>query len=163
MNEGELRPTGEQIATRAGMSVRSVFRHLADREALDTAILELHIARTAHLFDPPPDDGDRATRITALARHRRTLYETISPVRRASRVHAPFAHVLRARIRQADGMLRGHLPRLFPDLDADDLEVVAMVTSWSAWEAMRHEQELGPERAEHLLILALGRIIPDGP
>ena len=38
LEDGELRPTAERIAERAGVSERSVFQHFPDREALYEAV-----------------------------------------------------------------------------------------------------------------------------
>src|SRR3954462_10095213 len=40
LQEGDLRPTAPRIAERAGVSLRSVFQHFADREALLFAVAE---------------------------------------------------------------------------------------------------------------------------
>ncbi len=48
VQEGELQPTGEQVATRAGVGLRTVFRHFEDMESLYAEIQ----ARLQRLFQP---------------------------------------------------------------------------------------------------------------
>ena len=155
VNDGNLRPTAEQVAERADVSVRSVFRHMSDRDALDRALVELHVARTGDLFDFAPMQGDRSQRVAALIEHRCRLYEVITPVRRAVRVHGPFGSVLRDRVELVNGMLRAHVIDLFAsELDHVDPTrrpvteaALEAATSWSTWEQLRHDQGLDPSAA----------------
>ncbi len=166
VNDGVIKPTAEQVAARAGVSIRSVFRHTADTEALNETLVELHISRTSDLFELRSEAHTLAGRIAELAAHRRRLYEAITPVRRAVRVHAPFGDVLRARVEEVNDLLRIQLPRLFAvEIDAAGagggavLAAAEMVTSWSAWDQLRTDQHLVPDEAEQVVVTALTALL----
>jgi AcrR family transcriptional regulator len=167
VNEGVIKPTAEQIAGRAGVSIRSVFRHTADTEALNHTLIELHISRTSDLFDLTTAGNDRDERIAELAAQRRRLYEAITPVRRAVRVHSPFGEVLRARVDEVNDLLRSQLsPHFAPELagrsaEARDtlLHAVEMTTSWPSWDQLRTDQGLDPAEAEAVVVASLRALL----
>ncbi len=167
VNEGVIKPTAEQIAGRAGVSIRSVFRHTADTEALNHTLIELHISRTSELFDLTTAAGDRDERIAELAAQRRLLYEAITPVRRAVRVHSPFGAVLRARVDEVNDLLRAQLsPHFAPELAGRPaverdalLHAVEMATSWPSWDQLRTDQGLDPAEAEAVVVASLRALL----
>lgn len=156
------------MAAQAGVSVRSVFRHMADRDSLAQALVELHVARTGDLFEFVPPSGTRSQRIGALIAHRRELYEVITPVRRAVRVYGPFGSVLRERVEHVNGLLRLQLLELFdPELDSVDGRrrptveaALEAATSWSTWEQLRLDQGLDPDATEAAMIALVDALLP---
>jgi TetR/AcrR family transcriptional regulator, regulator of autoinduction and epiphytic fitness len=116
--EGNLQPGASQVAERAGVSERTVFRLFADLDGLATMATERHIARVAHLFEPPDGSGSRDERIAALITHRMTLYGEVAPVIRASQLKAPFSPVIQAGFERRRAILRRQVERQFaPELD----------------------------------------------
>ena len=77
-------PGAAEVAARAGVSERTVFRHFADLDSLFMAAAAKQ--RPAHetYVGPRPDAPDVVARITALVRLRSKLYEEIAPVRRVA-------------------------------------------------------------------------------
>src|SRR4051794_41719920 len=74
LSEGDLRPTAERIAERAGVSPRSVFKHFPDREALFAAASEIQEGRIRELIgDLPAPAGALAARRGALLQQRSRL------------------------------------------------------------------------------------------
>src|SRR3954464_1268479 len=61
IDEGDLRPTGPRIAERAGVSVRSIFQHFDDLDALFSAVGLRVVDRIAGLIRPidPADPLDQ--------------------------------------------------------------------------------------------------------
>src|SRR3954463_14367776 len=55
LTEGDLRPTAERIAERAGVSPRSVFKHFPDRESLFASASEIQEGRIRELMADLPD------------------------------------------------------------------------------------------------------------
>jgi len=156
VDEGDLRPTAIRVAERAGVSVRSVFQHFDDVEGLYAAIANRWVDRLDGLrvvVDPalPLDD-----RIRAVVRNRARLLETISPIRRAAALHAPFSREVSNRLQAAHELLRTEIERVFatelgrhsgPDrvrlLDALDT-----ILSWPSWENLRAHNGRSVEEAE---------------
>jgi AcrR family transcriptional regulator len=124
-SEWNLRPSTAEIAERAGLSHRSLFRYFDDfedlcREAISRAELRaLPLVRIE--ADPAAPLEDR---IDALVTQRLRLFEALGPVALVSRLNAPFAEVLAAELTKNRAFLRGQLadlfaPELHPALEAD--------------------------------------------
>lgn len=145
---GELRPSAQAIAARAGVSTRTVFRLVDDLEALDQLALQRQWARVGHLFAPPEAVGDRARRIAALVAQRLALYAAIAPVARVARLRAPFSEAIRHGIAWRDHTLREQVQQQFaaelaplPLAErADLLCALDLATSIEALELLHAEQ-----------------------
>jgi len=154
MGEGDLRPSAYGVATRAGVSERTVFRHFADLDQLFAAAAERQSQRIAPLLAPPPVDGPRERRVGELVRRRARLYEEVTPVRRAAVRQAPFHDVVRARLEQLHTVLRNQVCASFAiELNTVRLrdrrelvEALDAATSWPAWEVLRADQRLSAAR-----------------
>jgi AcrR family transcriptional regulator len=112
--ESNLRPSTAEIAERAGLSHRSLFRYFDDfddlcREAVFRAeqrarpLIPIEVDRAAPLTD----------RIEALVTQRLRLFEALGPVAQVSRLNAPFAQVLAAELTKNRAFLRAQLTDLF--------------------------------------------------
>ena len=144
VDEGDLRPTAPRVAERAGVSVRSVFQHFEDVEGLFAAVGDRVIERLAAfvlLVDPATP---LAERLPAVVHQRTTLHEALTPIRRATVIHASESKFVHDRLRAGHAFLRGELERAFaPELDAagDDraelLDAVDAVLAWPTWEQLR--------------------------
>jgi AcrR family transcriptional regulator len=161
--EGVVNPTGEAIAERSGVSVRSVFRHFDDLESLHAAAVERHSERIGPLFVPPAANGSLADRIDALATRRARLFEEMTPVRRAGerlRGHSP---VIDERLAFARELLRSQLEALFAEeLEGvtgaprrDLLDAVEAACSWRTWDLLRTEQGCSVARARGVMVRTL--------
>jgi AcrR family transcriptional regulator len=159
MEEGELRPTAPRIAERAGVSLRSVFQHFDDMEALFSAAADRQIARMLGLARPVRRDGPLDERIAEFTAQRAELMEAISPVRRSAVLSEPFSAEVAKRLRWVRHRGQVEIERLFaPELAhqpaAKRRELTAALTvasSWSAWEALRSHQELSPTQARRVM------------
>lgn len=155
LQEGSLRPGAAEIASRAGVSVRTVFRHFEDLEQLFASATEQQATRIGPLLLSPPPTGTRADRIDALVSHRADLYEQIGPVRRAALRHEPFHQAVREGLAQARRLLRRHLLATFgPELEGLEgpqrttvLAALETATSFAAWDNLRVEQRLSVTQA----------------
>ena len=118
-DDGVVRPGVADIAARAGVSPRSVFRHFADLEGLAEAAIERQWQRVHRLFDAPPQEGDREARISALVDQRLRLYGAIIGVARAAVVLASSSAVVASTLRARRRLLGDQVDALFaPELYA---------------------------------------------
>ena len=118
IDDGELAPTGRQVAERAGVGLRTVFQHFEDLEALHMEAATRHIERIAPLLETVGSDGSSVQRVEAMVRVRSKLFERITPVRRAV-LNAEFRfETLANLIRVADDQFQADVERVFgPELD----------------------------------------------
>jgi AcrR family transcriptional regulator len=144
--EGNLRPGADEIASRSGVSRRSVFRYFQDLDALDRVAIERHTGRVGHLFELDAlAEGPLAERIERLVAQRMRLYEAIAPVARVSRLRAPFEPVLEENLQRSQRLLRRQIERHFErELDAMErtqnsatVNAAAALCSYEAYDLMR--------------------------
>jgi AcrR family transcriptional regulator len=149
IGEGAIQPTAEQVAERAGVRVRTVFRHFDDMASLNSEIARLLRSELKPLFDAV-HDGDAAERARALIGQRATAYERIAPYKRA----ADAQRWRRGDLQDGHEWLVRELRRTnfeaLPELREAGAEVQAafeLVVSYEAWQRLRVDQRLGVERA----------------
>ncbi len=121
--EGTLAPTAADVATRSGVSLRSVYRYFEDQDELVRAAIARHAERVAPLLEvPEPGDGplEDADRAVRRATHLR-LYEAAAPTARghaAARAEEPLPAA--SRWRRARATLRDQTEAMFaPELVGD--------------------------------------------
>jgi AcrR family transcriptional regulator len=157
--EGNVQPTIEEIAARASVAPRTVFQHYADREALFAAVSEHREGDLQTLMGAIPAEGPLDERLAAVVAQRARVYEWIAPVRRAALLMEPFSENIKAALGGFRAVKRGELERIFAaELEAcDESERATLAAalgaagSWSAWAALRDEQQLDVDRASAAL------------
>lgn len=162
VTDGVRSPTAAQIADGAGVSVRSVFQHFEDLEALYGDLVAEQSARVAPLVASLRSEGDAATRIDALVHQRQALFEAITPVRRAITDRSESSPALKDRLDDLNAELRAQIEQQFrAELDARPLvvEAVDLVTSFEAWERLRTAQGLDTDGAAATLRQSLTRLL----
>jgi AcrR family transcriptional regulator len=173
LGEGRGWPSASEIAARAGLSERSVYRYFDDLDALARAAVDTQTARADHLFqalDVAPGAG-LAERIDRLVDHRVTMYDQVGSIVQAARaragLHAPIAEALAHRRDQ----LRDQLAALFaPELDAvrshdgapaadDLLAALEVVSGFEALHTLRVEQGRSAARTRRILHRAVAALL----
>ncbi|WP_426573275.1 TetR/AcrR family transcriptional regulator [Aquihabitans sp. McL0605] len=143
IDEGDLRPTGPRIAERAGVSVRSIFQHFDDLDALFSAVgakVAVRIAGLLHPIDPALALDER---VTVFVKQRTEVMEALTPVLRAALVHAASSTVIRNQFEVGHGFLGAQVDAVFAtELDAAEepmllREALMVSLSWVAWDLLR--------------------------
>jgi TetR/AcrR family transcriptional regulator of autoinduction and epiphytic fitness len=167
IDEGDLRPTAQAIASRAGLSVRSVFHHFDDLEQIYALAGERVLQRLAPDLEPIDGDLSRDERLELFALRRTRLLEALHPIAQAARPREPFSDQLRdnrdmlnARLRaQTEGAFAcelAGLPAHHRQLIADTL---ALSTEWGTWYLLREELHLAPAQAGQRFRVLLNQLI----
>lgn len=161
IEDGDLRPTSRAIAERAKVSERTIFQHFADLETLFSAAARRLGERILRKLEYISDEGPFEERLKNYLDELVYLHESMTPVRRASRLHEPFSPVLEHALRSwRDGMRRG-IDRVFSlELEVHSIdrrlaivEGLALVATWSSWENMRRHSELDLAQARGVIEL----------
>jgi AcrR family transcriptional regulator len=165
LDEGEMRPTAERIAERAGVSERSVFQHFPDREQLFEAVGRQQYERVMPTLRPVDTSLPLPDRIDAFVAQRARLYELIKGVRRAALLMEPESHAVAGWLEAARKAKAAEVERVFRrELEeADDATRAALVAAaaWSAWESYRFHQGLGIEQARAAMRAALAALLDE--
>ena len=163
LEAGDAQPSMPRIAARAGVSVRSVFQHFADREALYAAAADRQTARIAGLTAPLDSGGPLAIRAAALAAQRARVFALIAPVRRAALLIAPVSPAIAVRLaairaaqrREVAQLFAVELRRLSPARRRRRAAAAAALSGFSTWHVLRAQQGLGTAAAQRAVAEAL--------
>lgn len=169
--EGVLQPGAAEIAVRAGVSERSVFRHFADLETLAATAVERQWSRVAQHFAAPDSAGTSAERVGALARQRVALHRAIAPVARAALLVAPSSSTLRATLAARRGLLqrqvadqfRPELETLAPAVRRELLAALDVTASFETLEYLRVQCGLSAPRATAVVSRMLDALLVTAP
>lgn len=157
--EGILRPSAKQVAERAAVSTRAVFRHFDNMEALLEEAARLQIERVMRELPPVVTEGSLARRTEALVAHTARRNELIAPVRRAAILSEPFSRVIRDRLAWMRGVVRDQVRATFAaELDAlpeavrrDRVAALRALLSFNHWEELRVHERLSATSASRVL------------
>ena len=94
IRDGTLRPSAKQVALRAGVSTRAVFRHFENMEALLLEATHIHLDAIAPLVPPIETSGNLDSRIRSSARHWTTFFEHSEEIWRSTILALPFSQLL---------------------------------------------------------------------
>jgi AcrR family transcriptional regulator len=164
--EGVYQPSTAEVANRAGLSPRSLFRYFDDVNDLTRAAIERQLEQARPLFAIDVDrDAPTSVRIRAAVDARLRLFGVIAPGARAGRVCAPANPVVAAQLHEARTFFRRQLSELFaPELRARPwaLPAVDVLLSFEARELLCVEQRLSAAKATAALVDALTALLgPD--
>ena len=157
LGSGNLEPTAEQVATRAGVQVRTLFRHFPDMASLHAELAGRIRAEVVPLLAAVPTTGDAAERVRRLVAARAIAFERILPFKRAGNAMRWRLEFLQDHHETMVRDLRQHLQLVLPELRARDGAARAafeLATSFEAWDHLRAEQRLEPARARAAMELA---------
>jgi AcrR family transcriptional regulator len=152
--EGDLRPTADRIARLAGVSLRALWSHFADMEALLAASGQRILERRDAAFDPISPDLTLAERISAFCHQRARLLEQIAPAAKASALKEPFSPALQRYRGLHVDRVREELKTLFAAEINDNAELLTAltgVTTWNTWDVWRTPMRLSADEARATL------------
>jgi AcrR family transcriptional regulator len=156
--EGELLPTGEQVASRAGVGLRTVFRHFEDMDSLHAEIHTRVRRLVRPLLEAPDSEGDLAERVRVLVHQRANAYERMTPFMRSGEIQRWRSSFLQQTHAETVRELRANLRSILPEIGSLPVpmqQAVELVTSYEAWSRLRDDQGLGRERAAETVRNAL--------
>lgn len=156
--ESDLPPTAKEVAARAGVSVRLVFHHFEDMDALYRAVSQVQMERHWKGRRSVPPDLPLVQRIDRTVRDRAKLFETIGPVRRKA-VSLVLRHQdIGEQLETTNALLRVWLEESFArelqEAGRERRELLAAIdaaASWETWERLRQLQGLPPAAARRVV------------
>lgn len=165
ISENGALPTVAEVAERAGISQRSVFRYFDDVDQLTRAAVDARFRQGAALVGmPSPIPVALDDRLRELAASRSRLFEFLGPTARVVRTRLVDNPVLIESVERSRHALRSQLREvLAPELEAAGGEVTLaaldVVYSFEAWDLLRRDQGLSPEEAAAVLVAAASALL----
>ena len=160
VQSGEVAPSAEQVAARADVGLRTVFRHFSDMDSLYREMSEAIEAEVRSVADQPFQAPDWRGRVVELVGRRGAAFEKIGPFRRASDAFRHRSRFLGDDAHRLSRRLREILERVVGEaVDAHTLEALDLLLSFEAWSRLREEQGLTIEQTQGVLEAAARRLI----
>jgi AcrR family transcriptional regulator len=166
---GDLRPTAPRIAARAGVSLRLVFHHFKDLEALFAEASRRHLERIIPTLRTVPAEGPLEGRVAELVGERTRLLERVENIWRAATLQEPFSTEISRRMGLVRSFLRQEIERVFageigrakPEERRALTASLAALATMSHWEELRRTEGLTPEEARGVMEASLlARLAP---
>jgi len=168
LESGELKPTGAQIAARAGISIRALWANFSDLETLYDLTGRVLLARADQHAVVIPADLPLPERIDRFCAVRAASCERVAPFAKATRLREPYSAALRTNRRRVLDRLVADIEHVFAEeLDAakerrDDLLMgLTAATSWSAWSVLRDDFGLEVARCTAVLRETVARLLDE--
>lgn len=158
VDEGRLAPTSHEVAERAGVGHRTVFRHFQDMESLYTSIHDEIARRARPILLAPLPEGTLASRIRHLVLQRTRFHARITPFRRALIARFWSSPTLQAMVKEDQAMLRELTRSVLPEsraLAPADFEILELLLSFEAYTRLRELQGLSERRARDVIEVGL--------
>mgnify|MGYP002396795375 CR=1 FL=1 len=162
MEEGNLIPTAQQISDKAGVGIRSFFRHFEDMETLFATIDEQTRDTTEALFIGGDRDGTLEERILhaverraeGFEKQRNMILSTAAQLWRSDTLRRNYARYQRGLRKDLDDWL----PEL-KQLTRSGREAVDAIASFEMWHRLRFHQGLGKASAIDVIVGLLNSLL----
>lgn len=164
VGEGILEPTAQQVAERADVGVRTVFRHFSDMDTLFAAMNERLTSQVVGFFVAEEPSGSLSDRIDGLIERRTKIFTMIEPFRRAQELQRWRSTYLQEQHAVTNKRFRTDLARWLPEIsrfDAETAEALELVLSYEAWQRLRADQRLGIKRIQSVTRKLIMALLPD--
>ena len=145
MDEGSLVPTAQQIADRAGVGIRSFFRHFADMDSLFLAADDMLLSSYEALFEVDDRTGALASRVARAVDLYGNAFDKLRPIILCTQAQLWRSPKLQENYAWHQKRLRKELELWLPEvaeLPKDRREAVHAVASFSMWNRLREFQGL---------------------
>ncbi|WP_156255103.1 TetR/AcrR family transcriptional regulator [Sandarakinorhabdus oryzae] len=161
VDEDQGIPGAEAIAARAGVGLRSVFRHFGDMDGLYVAVIDRIGRRYTHLTRPYEATSWQGQVREALDR-RMEMFETVLPYRRAADMHRQRSPLLNHGLDALTMMFRARLEGIVPSAERADALWFEQLDLWLSLEAygrLRDRQRLSHANAVAVIDAAVSALI----
>jgi AcrR family transcriptional regulator len=159
---GDISPSAESVAARAGLGLRTVFRHFENMESL---YQEINAAMTEELrpvMQAPFGSPDWRGRLGEMMERRVRIFERIMPFKIAADVHRHQSPFLARKGEEMTREQRAALAKIVPDQQRSDdvmFEALDLLLSFETWRRLRKDQKLSVVRARRTLDLMIAALI----
>lgn len=162
VGEGVLQPTSSQIAERAGVGIRSLFRHFSELDGLFSEMSKRVHDDYREYIEVKKVDGTLEERTKALVIARCEMFDRIAPYLRAASLSQLRSAWLLEEHHAADARMTRMAAAWVPEIDdaPEALRDAMYATiSFDFWDRLRREQGLSSQRTQRAVELAMLSLI----
>ncbi|NBE84063.1 TetR/AcrR family transcriptional regulator [Micromonospora rubida] len=168
ISEGDLRPTGERIAERAGISLRTLWTNFKDMETLFEASGEELLRQQDAAYRPISPALPLAKRVDAFCRQRARLLQLIAPSARAAQMREPVSEQLHRNRLKHIARVRDEVEQLFAGELAQVgsgrkqlVDALVAASMWPTWSMLRDGLGLGVDQARAVMTRMVAALLAD--
>ncbi len=162
VREGRIAPTAEEVARRAQVGLRTVFRRFKDMESLYAEMAGVIDKQIASISDELVSRGDWLANLSQMVDRRLQVYEIIMPYRVAAEALKFQSTIMLTQHMKFVREERHRLLGLMPEALLDDRvlsEGLEAVLSFDMWNQLRNDQRLGASEAGHVVKRIVGSLL----
>ena len=166
--EENLEPNPEQIAQRAGVSTRSVYRYFEDREELVRAVIAHQQLKVLPMFHIENIGlGDLSSRISRLVDSRLRVYDAIGATARAMTIKAASDPVIGEQVRFRKSVFREQIKvnftqefeQMTPTQRAKSLNAIDVLTQAESLDRFHVDLALSVAETRELLVASIAALL----
>lgn len=161
VREGEVEPSADVVADRAGVGRRTVFRLFSDMEGVFREMHAVMVERLTPEFVASFKGSTWLERLDEVVARRARMFDEMLPIKSASDAHRARSKFLQTEHRKLTRMQRDSLRRVLPAnvADGEAFEALDLVLSFEAWRRLRQEQSLSAKQATGVLRYAARALV----
>lgn len=150
LREGELDPSADIVAERAGVGRRTVFRLFSDMEGVYREMHAVMTERLAPEFARPFAGRTWGARLDEVIERRAKMFELMLPVKTAADARRYSSRFLQTEHQKITRLQRETLRAILPAALArgEVFEALDLALSFESWRRLRHEQGLSVKHAQ---------------
>lgn len=162
ISEGEMTPSAADVAERAQVGLRTVFRHFEDMDSIYNEMTQQLLAAVIPKIKAPYKTKGWCNQLMESVDRRADLYETIFPMRVCMALRYYQSEFIREQYDRDLKMERSALKAILPKAIAQDKILFAAletVLSFVTWRRLRSEQNLSVTAAKDTMTLMINGLI----
>lgn len=154
IREGHMAPTAEMVSVRAGVGLRTVFRHFNDMETLYREITSEVDSIVAPVLATPLKGNTWQEKLMHAIDRRADMFEKLAPIQAASLVHLHESEFLKNQQARTVALQRHLLRAFLPSEIVKDkflFEALDLILSFETWLRLRNDQQLSVKQAKKVM------------
>ncbi len=162
VREGDMNPSAASVAERAGVGLRTVFRHFEDMDTLYQEIAGYIEGIVLPKVVTPFQSRHWRGRLEELVKRRASIYEEIMPFRVVANLRRFVSGYLMDNYRRNMLLERAALKSVLPEAIHEDKILFAaleLTTGFQSWRRLRQDQGLSPAEAEAVMALMAMQLV----
>ena len=159
---GAISPRAEEVAERAGVGLRTVFRHFDDMDSLYREMAEAMRQELQPLVSAPLGSPDWNGKIDEMVVRRAILFERAMPFKNAADVHRHRSRFLREDYETMRAAERNALETALPAAlrkKREFFEALDQALCFSTWQHLRRDQKLTQDQARQTVEFAVHALV----
>ena len=159
---GAISPRAEEVAERAGVGLRTVFRHFDDMDSLYREMAEAMRQELQPLVSAPLRSPDWNGKLDEMVVRRAVLFERAMPFKNAADVHRYRSRFLRKDYETIRAAERDAIEAALPAAlrkKREFFEALDQALSFSTWQHLRRDQKLTQDEARQTVEFAVHALV----